>query len=146
MKYKIGDKVRQGKKTFVCVGMGMARKKMKKVLALLVIGLLLSSSAFAAQATVTKTAYGYFVSGGTSETLIYAGDIRVKTIQLNAATIGDTAIFRDGAVSHNACTIKAATASDSRGNYAYFGETGALFTYLSVTLSAAADEVFIYNN
>lgn len=119
---------------------------MKKILALLVISLLIASSAFAVQATVTKTTYGYYVTGGTSETVIYAGLMRVTLIQLNAATIGDIATFKEGAVSHNALTIKAATASDSRGNYAYFGVNGAEFNYLSVTLSAAADEVFIFNN
>ena len=146
MKYKIGDKVRQGKKTFVCVGMGVARKKVKKVLVLALGIMLFASSAFAVQATVTKTTYGYYITGGTSETLVYAGLIRAKTVQLNAASIGDTVLFKEGAVSHNAFTIKAATASDSRGNYAYFGETGAIFNYLSVTMSSASDEVFIFNN
>jgi hypothetical protein len=118
----------------------------KKIFVLVIGIMLIASSAFAVKATVTATSYGYRVTGGTSETLIYAGLIRVKTVQMNAATIGDTAYFREGVVSGNAFNIKAVTASDSRGNYIYFGERGAIFNFLSVTLSAAADEVYIYNN
>jgi hypothetical protein len=122
---------------------------MKKVFVSIIVLVLLSifaGNVLAAPATVVKTTYGYYITGGNSETVVYAGLLRAKTVQLNAASIGDTVLFKEGAVSHNAFTIKAATASDSRGNYAYFGETGAIFNYLSVTMSSASDEVFIFNN
>jgi hypothetical protein len=47
MRYKIGDKVKAGKKTFICVGMGTAQKKVKKILALLVMAMFVCGIVFA---------------------------------------------------------------------------------------------------
>ena len=118
---------------------------MKKVLALLVIGLLLASSAFAAPATVTSTTYGSYITGGTDETLIYAGLIRVKTVSFVPYATTDIAYFKEGAVSHSAFMMKNAATSNAAGCYMYFGEVGAEFNYLSVTLTDARDIVYIYN-
>ena len=104
----------------------------------------LSSLAFAGQATVTTTEWGYLVKGGTSETLISVNDIRIKMIAFSAAVANDTAVFKSGAVSHTAFQMKSTGVSNPTGNYLYFGPDGAIFQWLSVTMSNAVDEVYLY--
>ena len=76
--------------------------------------------------------------------MIVAGDIRIKTIAFCAAVANDTAVFKSGAVSHTAFQMKSAGVSNPTGNYLYFGPDGAIFNYLSVTMSNSVDEVYLY--
>ena len=114
-------------------------------ISLLVAGLmLLTSAAFAAQATSTATLYGYEITGGTDETLVASGRIKVRVITYTGATANNVAMFRSGAVSGAKWYITAVTASDASKSYIYFGSEGVMFDYLSVTLKQANDVVNIY--
>ena len=121
---------------------------MKKIFVVL-IGLALivgiSAPAWAAKATVTETEYGYSITGGTDETLVYEGLIRIKTISYIGVTAANTVALRSGAVSGTTWYMKAVATSDVAGSYIYFGEYGALFNYLSVKLADAKDVVMIFN-
>ena len=117
---------------------------MRKVF-LFVIGIMfLANLAWGAAATVTKTEWGYLVKGGTSETLISVDDIRIKMIAFSAAVANDTAVFKSGAVSSTAFQMKSTGVSNPTGNYLYFGPDGAIFKWLSVTMSNSVDEVYLY--
>ena len=119
---------------------------MFKKISFMVIGvMLIAGLSYGAQATVTTTEYGYSVTGGTDETLVKAGRIRIRMISYTALTANNTARFRSGAVSGAAWYMKAATVSDAPKCFMYFGENGVVFDELSVTLSQAQDVVMIYN-
>jgi hypothetical protein len=107
--------------------------------------LLSSVEAWAAAATVTETEYGYSVTGGTSETRIAAGRIRVRVIAYTATTANNVAAFRSGATSGSYWYMKAEAASAADRCYIYFGDNGVVFDELSVTLPAVTDVVQIYN-
>lgn len=105
----------------------------------------LCSLAYGAQATVTATAYGYSITGGTGETTVTNSRINIKAISLTAQTANDTVGFRDGTtVSGPRWYIKATGASGNNTGFVSFYPWGAMFDGFSVQLSAASDVVFIY--
>lgn len=112
----------------------------------LALGFLFSSGvAYAAQATVTKVDDTYYITGGTDETLVYAGGMRCRTIAYCAATAANVATFNSGAVSGVKWYMKSAGVSGVNQCYINFGDQGAVFYYLSVKLSEVTDVVIIYN-
>lgn len=120
------------------------RKLFVLVMALALIGVVVGD-VWAAQATVTITEYGYCITGGTDETRVAAGRIRVRGIGYAALTANNIAQLRSGAVSGTAWYMKATAASNAPGGYMYFGENGVVFDELSVKLTEAQDVVYIFN-
>jgi len=120
-------------------------KKLFAVVMAIALAACLTSYAYGAAATVTETEYGYSITGGTDETLVKADLIRIKMIAYTGLTAANTVRLRSGAVSGTSWYMKAVATSDAAGSYIYFGEYGALFSCLSVTLTSAQDVVQIYN-
>ena len=114
------------------------------VMALAMIGAVVSD-VWAAAATVTATEYGYSITGGTDETLVVTGLVRIKMITYTALTANNVLTLRSGATSGTRWYMKAAATSNAPGTYIYFGEYGALFSDLSVKLAEAQDVVMIFN-
>lgn len=120
-------------------------KKLFAVVMAIALAACLTSYAYAAQATVTETEYGYSITGGTDETMVALGLIRVKMITYTALTANNVLTLRSGATSGTRWYMKAAAVSNAPGTSIYFGEYGALFSCLSVKLAEAQDVVMIFN-
>jgi len=120
------------------------RKLFAVVLAVALIGAVVGD-VWAAAATVSTTEYGYTVTGGTDETLVKAGRIRVKMITYTGLTANNTVRIRSGATSGASWYMKAVATSDAPGAVIYFGDNGVFFDELSITLTDAKDVVVIYN-
>lgn len=120
---------------------------MKKLFAAVVIAALIcvAGQAYAAQATVTETEYGYSITGGTDETMVADGLIRIKMITYTALTANNVCVLRSGATSGTRWYMKATGVSNAAGCSIYFGEYGALFSCLSVKLAESQDIIQIYN-
>lgn len=104
-----------------------------------------------AAATVTKTEFGYIVSGDTGEATVNTGRIRVKVMAFagNAdnATCTCTSFSAYGAVPTETSCVKFKTNGtdlDAPHGYIYFGEKGIPLTSLKVTLSHASDVLYIF--
>lgn len=99
-----------------------------------------------AAATITKTSYGYLVTGGNTATdvVVPVGSmIYVKRFIFIPATNADTVVIKDtktGASIHKTAGAVAGTAYvDNVG-----GEKGTPYNGLNVTLSGASDELHIH--
>jgi len=102
-----------------------------------------------AAADVTKTEYGFMVTGGTTATTINTGTLRVKALAFSGDDDDDTALLT---------TLKNETAvscykfksmgndDDSSLSYAYFGENGVPMTGLAVTLDDTGSFLYVFIN
>jgi hypothetical protein len=108
-----------------------------------------------ATATVTKTEYGFEVSGGTDATVINSGKLWVKCVAFSAAAATGTAVLTSdstadsgGSGSRAISCMKFKAASGNELDVAheniFFGDKGVPFNNLSVTLSATGDIIYIY--
>ena len=118
---------------------------MKRILALvLVMVFLFCGISYGAQATVTATEYGYYVSGGTDYTVISSNRLQVRTISYNATTANNVATFYENSTSSTVWWMKSAGVSGVNQCYISFGSNGVIFNGLAVVLPQASDVVQIY--
>jgi len=98
-----------------------------------------------AAATVTHTEWGYLVTGDTDAVTVSTGRLRVKAIGFSGNADNATAVLTGlrGLIATSLIKFKT-NADDLNTQVAYFGENGIPVTGLAVTLSNAADEVYIY--
>jgi hypothetical protein len=116
---------------------------MKKILLALLICLFLVNQVFAGSATVTKTDWGYHVTGGTSQTLVISGYAWIKGMVFypgGAAT--DTATFTSQSTS-GAADVVCIVLNEYAAVMAWPGN-GIQWTNLKVTLTSTSDAVDIY--
>jgi len=98
-----------------------------------------------AAATVTHTEWGYLVTGDTGAVTVSTGRLRIKAIGFSGNADNATAALTGLKGTTATSLIKFKTnADDLNTQVAYFGENGIPVTGLAVTLSNAADEVYIY--
>lgn len=102
-----------------------------------------------ATATVTKTEYGFSVTGGTDATTINTGKLWVKGVAFagNAdnATAACTALSASSATPVSCFKFKTnGNDLDAPANYLFFGDKGIPVTGLAVTLSNTADVLYVY--
>ena len=119
----------------------------KKLSLALLLCLLLAGQAWAAYATITKTEYGYEITGGTDKTAIETSvpNIWIKSIVFQPATAGDVATFYSAKVSGGS-DIQCLTMTSvdlSPLNKSWSGD-GCMFSNMKVTLTSASDIVYIY--
>lgn len=104
-----------------------------------------------AAATVTKTEWGFEVSGGTDATLISDDKLWVKELAFAGAAATATAVLTtkmsDGLNTPISCAkFKAASGSelDVSKERIFFGDRGVPMTGLTVTLGATGDILYVY--
>ena len=99
-------------------------------------------------ATVTKTEYGFMVTGDTGAVTVNSGTLRVKALAYAGDDNDDVATLTtlkdETAVS--CYKFKAMTDDDSSYQYAYFGENGVPMTGLAVTINDSGSYVYIFIN
>lgn len=104
----------------------------------------------ATSATVTKTEYGYSITGGDIATVINSGKIWVKAMGFAGnATTATCVLTSDVAGAATTCfKFKCYDAGggslNAAGNFIYFGEIGVPFTNLTLTPSNTADILYIF--
>lgn len=97
-----------------------------------------------AAATVTKTTYGFKVTGGTSATTVTTSKAWVKRLVYVPAVDADTCLITDNLGAAAAVfKTKGATAATAY-IYDVGGEVGACYDGMIVTNSGANDELYIY--
>jgi hypothetical protein len=107
-----------------------------------------------AAATVTKTEYGFIVTGDTGAVEVFSGKIWVKGVAFsgNATTATATLVSfpsSDTAAAGVSCMkFKCYDAGggslNASGNYLFFGDKGIPLNSPQVTLSNASDTIYIY--
>jgi hypothetical protein len=105
-----------------------------------------------AAATVTKSTYGYSITGGTDATVIDAGKLWVKGIAFAGNATNATAVLTTLPSEHSTavscCKFKCYDAGggslNAPGNYIFFGDSGIPMNSLAVTLSATTDVLYVY--
>ena len=101
-----------------------------------------------AAATVTKTEYGFMVTGDTGVVTVNSGTLRVKALAHAGDDATDTAALttvKNGA-DVSCYKFKALTDDDSSYQYVYFGENGVPMTGLAVTLSDSGSYLYVFIN
>ena len=78
---------------------------MKKILSVLAILMLLSTTVFAAAATVVQTEYGYYITGGTDATLIPQDTWVTATAYVQGQKVSQTGHLYKCLVSHTSGTF-----------------------------------------
>lgn len=96
-----------------------------------------------AAATITKTSYGYLVTGGTSATDVTTSRIYVKRFVYIPTTDADTVVLVDTRRAQSIFKTKGTTAGTAYP-YDVGGEKGANYEGINCTLSGANDELHIY--
>ena len=102
-----------------------------------------------AAATVTETEYGFMVTGGTTATTINSGTLRVRALAFAGNADNATCVLTSlvGAAATATSCFKFKTNAndlDCGESNVYFGEKGVCFTGLALTLSNAADILYVY--
>ncbi len=114
---------------------------MKKLIAFLLLILTFALPSFAAVATVTKTPYGFSITGGTSATAVNSGDsLNVKELIFSSATSTDTVTVTSETGDTTFAILTGATNARI-----FLGDTGAVLTNIKVTLSATGAVLTIVN-
>ena len=99
-----------------------------------------------AVATVTQTAYGYSVTGGTDETVVNAGKLRIKAIAFSGNSATNTCVLTTTEAGAAVSFYKwaAITANHAAENHVYFGESGVEANNLKVTLNNTGSYLYIF--
>jgi len=104
----------------------------------------------ATSATVTKTEYGFSITGGDIATVIDSGKIWVKSMAFAGNATNATCVLTSN-VNGTAttcfkfkCYDAGGGSLNAAGNFVYFGEVGAPFTNLTLTPSATTDILYIF--
>ncbi len=103
-----------------------------------------------AAATITKTEYGFSVTGGTDATTVYTGKMWVKGIgfagNADNATAALTSVPTNDPAATTSCMKFKTNGNDldTPANYLYFGDNGIPLNNLGVTLSATTDVLYVY--
>lgn len=97
-----------------------------------------------AAATITKTEWGFEITGGTSATLVQAGKIWISAVALSANAAGDTVVATSGSLNNQISCFQMKAVNPADVNSSYIALYGTPFDNVTVTLSATSVILYIY--